>query len=83
MSALSDALSKARAENRAALIGYLPVGYPDVDTSIEAERSSVRALYAHLLQLAEGSGVKRPAATTPSEHVPALSSALPTISPRS
>jgi hypothetical protein len=28
------------------------------------------------LQLAEGSGVKRAAATTPSEHVPALSAAL-------
>ncbi len=36
MSALSDALSAARADGRAALIGYLPVGYPDVDTSIEA-----------------------------------------------
>ena len=36
MSALSDALSAAQADGRAALIGYLPVGYPDVDTSIEA-----------------------------------------------
>ena len=25
-----------REENRAALIGYLPTGYPDVDTSIDA-----------------------------------------------
>jgi tryptophan synthase alpha chain len=29
-------ISAARAEGRAALIGYLPVGYPDVPTSIEA-----------------------------------------------
>ena len=36
MTALSDALAKAKADNRAALIGYLPVGFPDVDTSIEA-----------------------------------------------
>jgi tryptophan synthase alpha chain len=36
VTALSDALGKARAENRAALIGYLPVGYPSVDLSIEA-----------------------------------------------
>jgi tryptophan synthase alpha chain len=36
MTALSDALGKARASDRAALIGYLPVGYPSVDVSIEA-----------------------------------------------
>ncbi|MBE7187395.1 tryptophan synthase subunit alpha [Jatrophihabitans endophyticus] len=36
MSALSDVLAKARTDDRAALIGYLPVGYPDVDTSITA-----------------------------------------------
>jgi tryptophan synthase alpha chain len=36
MSALQRALAAARAENRAALIGYLPVGYPDVPRSIEA-----------------------------------------------
>lgn len=36
MTALSDALAKARADGRAALIGYLPVGYPTVDLSIEA-----------------------------------------------
>ncbi|MEP7020603.1 MAG: tryptophan synthase subunit alpha [Pseudonocardiales bacterium] len=36
MTALSDALATARAENRAALIGYLPVGYPSVELSIEA-----------------------------------------------
>src|SRR5262249_31586066 len=31
MTALSDALAKARADGRAALIGYLPVGYPSVE----------------------------------------------------
>lgn len=36
MTALSDALERAAAEHRAALIGYLPVGYPSVDGSIEA-----------------------------------------------
>jgi hypothetical protein len=46
------------------------------DSSIQVEMSTVRALYAHLLQVAEGSGVKRAVATTPSEHVPALSGAL-------
>ena len=40
-SALSDALAKAAAENRAALIGYLPVGYPDVELSIAAMRAMV------------------------------------------
>jgi len=36
VSALSDALTRARAEGRAALIGYLPVGYPSVELSIQA-----------------------------------------------
>jgi tryptophan synthase alpha chain len=42
MTALSDALAKAKADNRAALVGYLPVGYPTVDLSIEAMRALVR-----------------------------------------
>jgi tryptophan synthase alpha chain len=41
VTALGDALAKARADGRAALIGYLPVGYPTVDTSIEAMRAMV------------------------------------------
>ena len=41
MTPLGDALATARAENRAALIGYLPVGYPDVDASIRAMRAMV------------------------------------------
>jgi tryptophan synthase alpha chain len=36
MSRLAEVLSRAKADNRAALIGYLPVGYPDVATSIAA-----------------------------------------------
>ena len=36
MSALSVALAKARADGRAALVGYLPVGYPSVELSIAA-----------------------------------------------
>ena len=29
----SEAFAKARAEGRAALVGYLPAGFPDVETS--------------------------------------------------
>jgi tryptophan synthase alpha chain len=36
MSQLAERIGKAKAENRAALIAYLPVGYPDVDASIAA-----------------------------------------------
>jgi tryptophan synthase alpha chain len=41
VTALADALAKAHADNRAALIGYLPVGYPSVDLSIAAIRALV------------------------------------------
>jgi tryptophan synthase alpha chain len=41
VSALSDALAKAKADGRAALIGYLPVGFPSVDVSIDAMRALV------------------------------------------
>jgi tryptophan synthase alpha chain len=41
MSALSHVLAKAKADNRAALIGYLPVGYPSVPHSIEAMQAMV------------------------------------------
>jgi tryptophan synthase alpha chain len=36
MSAVSGAFEKARAENRAALVGYLPAGFPSVDGAIAA-----------------------------------------------
>ena len=36
MTALSTALAKAKADGRAALVGYLPVGFPSVDVSIDA-----------------------------------------------
>jgi tryptophan synthase alpha chain len=36
MTVLGDVLAKATADGRSALIGYLPVGYPSVDVSIEA-----------------------------------------------
>lgn len=38
---LAEVFAKCRADDRAALMGYLPVGYPDVDTSIEAMRAMV------------------------------------------
>jgi tryptophan synthase alpha chain len=41
MSRLADVLAAARSEKRAALIAYLPVGYPDVATSIEAMVAAV------------------------------------------
>lgn len=36
MSALSDTLARVRGENRPALIGYLPAGFPTVDVSVKA-----------------------------------------------
>jgi tryptophan synthase alpha chain len=41
VTALSTSLAKAKADGRAALIGYLPVGFPDVDASIDAMRALV------------------------------------------
>jgi tryptophan synthase alpha chain len=38
---LQTALAKARTEGRAALVGYLPVGYPSVAASIECMRALV------------------------------------------
>jgi len=43
MSALTDRLDACRAEGRAALVGYLPVGYPDLGTSLAAMRVLVEA----------------------------------------
>jgi tryptophan synthase alpha chain len=37
------AIERARAEGRSALVGYLPVGYPDLPTSIAAARAMVAA----------------------------------------
>lgn len=36
MSRVADAIDRARAEGRGAFIGYLPIGYPDLQTSIDA-----------------------------------------------
>jgi tryptophan synthase alpha chain len=41
MSQLNERIGKAKAEGRAALIAYLPVGYPDVDASIAAMVAAV------------------------------------------
>jgi tryptophan synthase alpha chain len=43
VSQLAERISKARAEGRAALIAYVPVGYPDVDRSIAAMVAAVEA----------------------------------------
>jgi tryptophan synthase alpha chain len=37
----ADAFAKARAEDRAALVGYLPAGFPDVQGGIDALRTMV------------------------------------------
>jgi tryptophan synthase alpha chain len=42
-SQLADRIGTARAEGRAALIAYVPVGYPDVPGSIEAMTAAVAA----------------------------------------
>ena len=41
MSKLSEVLAAAKAENRAALIGYLPAGYPTVEGSIAACKAMI------------------------------------------
>ena len=41
MSSLADRIAAAKGEGRAALIAYLPVGYPDVDGSIAAMTAAV------------------------------------------
>jgi len=38
---VADVIAAARAEGRAALVGYLPAGFPDVETSIAAMRAMV------------------------------------------
>ncbi|MCA0143516.1 tryptophan synthase subunit alpha [Blastococcus sp. LR1] len=43
MSILAERIGAAKAEGRAALVAYLPVGYPDVDTSIAAMVAAVEA----------------------------------------
>jgi tryptophan synthase alpha chain len=43
VSRLAERIGKARAEGRAALVAYLPVGYPDVDGSIAAMVAAVEA----------------------------------------
>lgn len=42
MSALDEVLAAARAENRAALVGYLPAGFPTVAGAVEAMTAMVR-----------------------------------------
>ena len=43
MSVLTDALSSARQERRAALIGYVPAGFPSADGAVDAVAAMVRA----------------------------------------
>jgi tryptophan synthase alpha chain len=43
MSVLSERLSQLRTDGRAALVGYLPAGFPDVDGSIAAMQAMVDA----------------------------------------
>ncbi len=43
MTRVEQALARAKDENRAALIAYLPVGFPDVPRSLEAMQTAVEA----------------------------------------
>ena len=43
MSAVEKVFEAARAEGRAALVGYLPAGYPTVDGSVEMLSAMVEA----------------------------------------
>ncbi|MFM1965474.1 MAG: hypothetical protein RL134_1199 [Actinomycetota bacterium] len=43
MTALAEAFARARAEGRAALIGYLPAGFPNRDASVRIMRAMVDA----------------------------------------
>jgi tryptophan synthase alpha chain len=43
MSAVTEAFAKAHADNRAALVGYLPAGFPSVDGAIEAALAMAEA----------------------------------------
>lgn len=43
MSALEPVFARARAQDRAVLVGYLPAGFPDVDGGIAAMRAVVQA----------------------------------------
>lgn len=43
MTAVAQTLAACRAQGRAALIGYLPVGYPDLAGSVDAMRAMVEA----------------------------------------
>jgi len=43
VTALSDTLGRLRADNRPALVGYLPAGFPDVETSIRGTTAMVEA----------------------------------------
>jgi len=43
MTAVTTAFDKAKAEDRAALVGYLPAGYPDKDTAIKSALAMTEA----------------------------------------
>ena len=59
---LSDTLAAAKAEDRAALIAYLPAGFPTVDGGIEA----VKAVFDGGADVVEvGPAAQRPGARRP------------------
>ena len=42
-SPVAAAIRAAKAERKGALVGYLPVGFPDLDTSVEAAIAMARS----------------------------------------
>ena len=61
MSRLAGLFDSCRAEGRSGLIGYLPTGFPDVDTSIQAMVALVVERFGRLDILVANSGLQRDA----------------------
>ena len=55
MSAIDELFERTRAENRAALVGYLPAGFPTVDASIRAIEAMVGKQDVNYYFLEDGS----------------------------
>jgi 2-methylisocitrate lyase-like PEP mutase family enzyme len=66
MSTVSTAFEKAAAEDRAALVGYLPAGFPDKQTAIKAAVAMVEAGADVITRAACGSRTS----STPSRQSP-------------
>ena len=48
MSSIDELFTRVRAENRAALVGYLPAGFPTVEGSIKAIAAMIDTSTTHI-----------------------------------